>query len=120
MLIQEQALGPDHRDVAPSLNTLALIYRDQGLYEQALPLARRALAIRERVQGPAHPETAESLNTLMLLYETQGLDAEALPLAQRTLTILKRRLPDHPATAAAQEHLAALLRRTESVKETSV
>ena len=38
--------GPEHPHVAASLNWLAEVYRAQGLYAQAEPLYRRALAIR--------------------------------------------------------------------------
>ena len=36
--IAEQSLGPDHTDVASSLNRLALLYSAQGRYSQAEPL----------------------------------------------------------------------------------
>ncbi len=34
--IREQNLGPDHPDLAPLLNNLALLYRNLGKYEQAV------------------------------------------------------------------------------------
>ena len=37
--------------VATSLNNLGLFYRDRGLYAQALPLLRQALAIQEAALG---------------------------------------------------------------------
>ena len=40
--IQEKALGPDHPDVATSLNNLALLYYNQGQYAKAEPLYQRA------------------------------------------------------------------------------
>jgi tetratricopeptide (TPR) repeat protein len=36
--IDETALGPDHPDVATSLNNLASLYRAQGNYDAAEPL----------------------------------------------------------------------------------
>src|SRR5207302_1393940 len=48
LLIREKALGPDHPDVARSLNNLADLYQRQRRYTEALPLFQRALAIRER------------------------------------------------------------------------
>ena len=41
----EQALGPDHPDVAQSLSNLAALYYTQGQYAQAEPLFKRSLAI---------------------------------------------------------------------------
>ena len=40
--VAEHALGPDHPDVARSLNELAELYRVQGQYAQAESLAKRA------------------------------------------------------------------------------
>ena len=45
LAIAEKALGPDHPDVAQSLNNLAELYHDQANYAEAEPLHRRALAI---------------------------------------------------------------------------
>ena len=68
----EKALGPEHPDVAQSLNNLAGLYQAQGQYAKAEPLHQRALAIREKALDPDHPDVAESLNNLALLYKTQG------------------------------------------------
>jgi tetratricopeptide (TPR) repeat protein len=39
----EKVLGPEDPLVALGLNNLALLYQDQGKYEQAEPLYQRAL-----------------------------------------------------------------------------
>ena len=54
--INETALGPDHPDVAGSLNNLAGLYWDQHRYAEAEPLFKRALEIREKALGPDHPD----------------------------------------------------------------
>ena len=64
LAIQEKALGPNHPDVAMSLNNLAVLYGDQGRYADAEPLYKRSLAIKEKALGPDHPDVAESLNNL--------------------------------------------------------
>jgi tetratricopeptide (TPR) repeat protein len=51
LAIREKVLGPEHPDVAQSLNNLGELYRIQGRYAEAEPLLKRALAIRERVLG---------------------------------------------------------------------
>ena len=58
LAIREKALGPDHPDVAQSLNNLAELYQAQGRYAEAEPLYKRALAIREKALGPDHPDVA--------------------------------------------------------------
>ena len=68
LALWEKALGPEHPDVALSLNNLAALYRVRGRYAEAEPLFQRALAIREKVLGPEHPDVAMSLNNLAVLY----------------------------------------------------
>ena len=41
--------GPDHPNVAKSLNNLAEVYRAEGRYADAEPLYKRALTIQEKV-----------------------------------------------------------------------
>jgi tetratricopeptide (TPR) repeat protein len=96
--IREKALGPDHPDVAQSLNGLAELYRAQGRYAEAEPLFKRALAIFEKALGPDHPDVAQSLNGLAELYRAQGRSAEAEPFFKRALAIFEKALgPDQPA-----------------------
>jgi tetratricopeptide (TPR) repeat protein len=73
--------------VATSLNNLAELYRTQGLYAQAEPLHRRALAIREKALGPEHPDVAKSLNDLAYLLAGQRQAARARPLYERARRI---------------------------------
>jgi len=50
--LQEKNLGPNHPDIATSLNDLGDLYHDdQKLYSKAEPLYLRALSIREKVLG---------------------------------------------------------------------
>jgi hypothetical protein len=67
------ALGPDHPDVATSLNNVAGLYCTQRQYAQAEPLYKRSLAIMEKTLGPDHPEVAQSLENLAALYRKTGL-----------------------------------------------
>jgi tetratricopeptide (TPR) repeat protein len=52
LTIAEMKFGPDHPDVAQSLNNLAALNDNQGRYAEAEPLYKRALAIREKALGP--------------------------------------------------------------------
>ena len=62
--LAEEYVGPDHLDVATSLNNLACIYQAQGQYAKTEPLLRRSLVIRENEFGPDHPNVAHGLNNL--------------------------------------------------------
>ena len=104
--IREKALGPEHPNVAQSLNNLAELYRTQGQYAQAEPLYQRALGIREKALGPEHPDVATSLNNLAALYYAQGQYEQAELLYQRALDIYEKALgPEHPDAATIRENL---------------
>ena len=107
--ISEKVLGPQHPDVATTLNNLAGLYESMGDYEKALPLYQRALEIREKVLGPQHPYVATTLNNLALLYQSIGDYEKALPLYQRALDIREKVLgPQHPDVATTLNNLAGL------------
>jgi tetratricopeptide (TPR) repeat protein len=109
LAIREKALGPEHLDLANSLNNLAELYWVQGQYAKAEPLHHRALAIREKALGPEHPDVANSLNGLAGLYRIQGKYAKAEPLYHRSLAIRERALgSEHPAVGGSLNSLAEL------------
>ena len=106
LAIGERTLGPDHPDVARSLDSLAIAHSKQGRYAEARALLERALGIRERALGPDHPEVAHNLNILANVDFEQGRYAEAQPLHERALAIRERVLgPDHPAVAISLNNL---------------
>jgi tetratricopeptide (TPR) repeat protein len=58
--------GPDHPEVAASLNNLASLLQATNRLAEAEPLMRRALAIDEANYGNDHPKVAIRLNNLAL------------------------------------------------------
>jgi tetratricopeptide (TPR) repeat protein len=92
LAIREKVLGPEHPDVAQSLNNLAELYRKLGNYSQAEPLYQRSLAILEKVMGKEHPLVALSLNNLALLYQEMGNIARTLEFLSRGTNIEERNL----------------------------
>ncbi len=108
--VAKESFGPDHPNLATSLNILAELYRAQGQYAAAEPLYQQALAIREKALGPDHPDVATSLNNLAELYRAQGQYAAAEPLYKRSLAIREKALgPDHPHVAAFLNNLTRWL-----------
>src|SRR5439155_1361242 len=79
LTIRERAFGPDHPDVARSLNNLANVLGSTGDYAGARRLQERALAILEKALGPDHPDVAKSLNNLGRLLLATGDYAGARP-----------------------------------------
>ena len=90
--VAEREFGPEHPDVATSLNNLAGLYHAQGQYAAAEPLLKRSLAIWEKVLGPEHPDVATSLENISALYTKMGKTEETKMLADRAAKIreLKR------------------------------
>jgi len=113
LTIRERAFGPDHPDVARSLNNLANVLGSTGDYAGARRLQERALAILEKALGPDHPDVAKSLNNLGRLLMATGDYAGARPLYERALAIKEKALgPDDPDVAASLNSLALLLYET--------
>jgi tetratricopeptide (TPR) repeat protein len=82
---------------------------EQGRYQEAIPIAERAVEVAKRVWGPEHPETADALNSLGLVFEKIGEHAKAEPLFQEALRIWQKR-PEHPRTAKSLSKLASAYR----------
>eukprot|EP00959_Pyramimonas_sp_CCMP1952_P264211 5525068-Pyramimonas_sp.AAC.1 len=62
-----------------------------GMYDDALSLYKRSLAISEKVyHGEDHPAVAQSLNNLAGLYQDMGKYDDALPLYERSLAIKEK------------------------------
>ncbi|ODS33390.1 MAG: hypothetical protein SCARUB_01499 [Candidatus Scalindua rubra] len=112
MAINEKVHGPDHPDVARSLNRLARLYESRRKYDEAQPLYNRALAIREKALGSDHPDVAEPLENLARLYHFQGKYAEAETLYKRALAVWEKVRPDHPGVATVLENMAKLYKKT--------
>ncbi|MFT5509378.1 MAG: CHAT domain-containing protein/tetratricopeptide (TPR) repeat protein [Hyphomicrobiaceae bacterium] len=96
--IQEKVLGPDHPDLAASLNNLAELKSIQRKYAKAEQLHMRALAIREKSLGPNDPHIALSLTNLARLYGTMQRPKGAIPLLEQAVkigrTVLGNQHPD--------------------------
>ena len=110
LAIQEVVLGPDHPDVARSLNDIGTVLDTQGDVGRAQSFHERALRIREATLASDHPDVALSLNNLGLNLSDQGDYARALPLLERALAIWEGALgPSDPLVAAALNNLANVL-----------
>ena len=65
--IRKKTLGPDHPDVAWSLQKIGLILQSRGDYEAARKCYERALKICQEKLGPDHPSTGTVANNLKSL-----------------------------------------------------
>ena len=83
----EDALGPEHLDVATILNNLAGLSEAQGKYADAEPFYRRLLKIKEKTLGPDHPDVAVTCENMAELYRQIGKEDEAKKLEARARKI---------------------------------
>ncbi|XYI04075.1 tetratricopeptide repeat protein [Sorangium sp. So ce1128] len=95
---------------AARLNGRAVELEQAGRYDEAIPLARRALELREKALGPEHPDVATTLNDLASLLQMKADYTAAEPLYRRALAIREKVLgPEHPDVAISLNSLASLL-----------
>jgi tetratricopeptide (TPR) repeat protein/tRNA A-37 threonylcarbamoyl transferase component Bud32 len=109
LALREKELGPEHPDVATSLDRLGDLLWIRGDYAGAEAALRRALAIREKTLGPDHLAVADVLDHLGSVYEIQARHDEAKPILERALAIREAELgPDAVAVAASLDDLGVL------------
>ena len=109
LAIREAVLGPEHPDVATSLNELGILLNEQGRYREADRRYIRAQAILENAFGPEHRDVGISLNSLGCSYYAQGRYGEAEQLFSRAVVIWEKALgPDHSNVGRALGNLAGV------------
>ena len=83
--------------------------RISGKYDEALPLAERALATGEKVLGPNHVFVARLATNLAAIYQNKIQNGKARPLFERALGILEGQGdPDNPQIAFVKGRLASI------------
>jgi serine/threonine protein kinase/tetratricopeptide (TPR) repeat protein len=87
---KEKVLGPEHPDLAYSLNNVALYLDSAGQTVEAVEHLSRALRIVEGGLGVDHPRTAWMLSNYGELLNRVGRFADAAAAATRALTIFER------------------------------
>lgn len=85
-----------------SNQVVALYNKDQ--FDEAMPLAKRALEIRERLLGAGDPLTGDAVQNLASLYFGKNNYGEALSLYKRALAIFEKALGAENAKAANTIH----------------
>jgi tetratricopeptide (TPR) repeat protein len=107
--IRQKALGPEHSDLAYSLNCLAGLFRKTGRYAKAEQLYLRSLTIQQQALGTGHPDVAHTLNELARLYHRKGDYAKAEEVCLRALKISEQASdPVHSWLAESLNNLAGI------------
>ena len=84
--LAQRESGIDTDDYATSLNDLGLIYEAEGLFQEAEPVLRQAVAIEEKVR-PNTRDLATVLNDLAIVYDDEGRYGDAEKLCLRAVEI---------------------------------
>ncbi|CAM9231963.1 unnamed protein product, partial [Sphacelaria rigidula] len=108
--IREKVLGPEHFDLAATLNNRAGLLKRQGKLAEAEPLYERCETMLEKILGPQHPDLAGLLHNRAGLLQLQGKLAQAERLYERCQAIREIVLgPEHFDLAATLHNRALLL-----------
>ncbi len=100
------------------MNQLGVHFVSRGLYSQAEPLLRHALARGEATLGPEAPDVAVHLNNLARVLRDTGRAEEAEQLQRRALSIGEASLGIEDSTFAVYlNNLALLLMDTDRLAE---
>lgn len=108
---REQALGPEHPEVATVLTRLATILRSKPKPDlpQALSLNQRALKIAERVPAPGHPELGQIVKEIGVIQFRFDDLAQAETSFLRALSIWEPVFgPNDPKVIGVLNNLAAV------------
>jgi tetratricopeptide (TPR) repeat protein len=91
LAIWKKALGPEHPDVAVTLNNMGLVYWRSSKYDQAHQYLRKAVAIWETALGPEHPLLAWPLGGIGNVFVDQGRHHDALAPLGRAVRICEEK-----------------------------
>ncbi|KAI4147729.1 MAG: hypothetical protein LQ340_005415 [Diploschistes diacapsis] len=95
-----------------SASMFAGCYYDNGQYDEAEELYKRALAGIEEKLGPKHFDTLRMMHDLANVYMKKGRSDEAEELYKRAFAGIEEKLgPKHPDTLTTLQNLAALYRK---------
>lgn len=81
--VNQRVLGEAHPKTMLAMNSLAIVYKNLGKYEEALNLTNKLIEQSKSVLGAEHPHTIGFINNLALIYRKLGKNEEASELLNR-------------------------------------
>ena len=104
--IATAALGEEHSRLGSHYGVLATVRERQGLYDEALQLLERSLAIKRKTMAGSHPSVALTQQKLGAVHRALGnLDESLANLVPALATQIAARGEDNPAVAAVYTEL---------------
>jgi tetratricopeptide (TPR) repeat protein len=98
ILVCSASLAED--DDPNALNQQVNQFIEQEKYQEAIPIAERAVKVAKRTRGQGEPETVEALLNLAAIFYDIGEYAQAVPLYQELREISQRLLGQESAGTA--------------------
>jgi CHAT domain-containing protein/tetratricopeptide (TPR) repeat protein len=112
LTLTERRFGPNHPNVATTLNNLGEFLRFQGRYAEAEPYYDRALAMAEKAMPRDDGRIGTMLSNIGQLYAEEGRYSDAEATYTRALALTEKALgPQHPTVALVLNNMAELDRR---------
>ncbi|MGZ8993198.1 MAG: tetratricopeptide repeat protein [Burkholderiaceae bacterium] len=105
----ERELGDQPEVQATLLNTIGAAYRSLGLYDKAVPLLEKSLAIRRQALGNGSLEVAQSLYDLGWAWYLKQRPSDAEPLLRESLAVRRKLSGNENAPVADCLNLLALV-----------
>jgi hypothetical protein len=120
--LQEAHLGPNHPDLANTLNNLGVACEKTGRLKEAAACYRRAHEIAAAAFEPDHPFVVTSRKNLAEFYETHGKVMEPMPVVAPAPTTPPPALapPITPASGPATGHEARSAPKTPPLRIAAV
>lgn len=106
--LQTRDSGSSELTEAATLSKSAVQLFLEGKYQEALPLARRALEIREKALSPTDDQLISSQRNLAEIYVALGKYGDARELFERVMKSLEQSAADQPSLAEILERLAVV------------
>jgi tetratricopeptide (TPR) repeat protein len=108
--LRARLLGEEHHLVAQSMNSMGVVLKELGRFDEAQATLARSLAISTATLGESHPVTSKAMANLGLLLDGQGRDAEAEKYQRRALAAREAALgPDHLEVSFVLGNLSSVL-----------
>ncbi|RVD84000.1 uncharacterized protein DFL_005767 [Arthrobotrys flagrans] len=95
-----------------AFGNMALVFKNQGKYDEAMQWYERALSGKENTLGKDHPSILNTVNNMASVFKNQGKYDEAMQWYERALAGKEKALgKDHPSTLDTVNNMAIVFKK---------